>query len=410
MTTPLYANIAAGKVEANTKPTNSTASSSSTTVSSAGNEALEAPKQDESLEKTTDNSPKDGDKSAKKEKKDKSKALPKKKLVAAPPPTVSAWGTASSPQSSTALIGQSPLAQSLRSESKKAPVAKNTGKEKWVPYAALVVLPGKKPKKKSKKKLNSTSHISHKTEAGSLSSQTASHAAGAQNASSTANRAPQNASNASTGAPESTKKLENGSLAAPIASAASAAAPGSAPPQTVYEKKRYPRSGFRGGRGGKPFSHQTHNNYKQFAGAPPQTLAAPGVPVAPGAPTGGLAMAPNPPAPYMGAPFVPMYYPYYPVYTPPFTPPTSLTQQIEYYFLEENLQKDVYLRQQMDSEGWISIKTISGFNRVQRLLGGDLVKVEDAMKALEKLEVNDGQVRLKEGYEKYILKPKVDEA
>ncbi|MQM15569.1 hypothetical protein Taro_048517 [Colocasia esculenta] len=43
---------------------------------------------------------------------------------------------------------------------------------------------------------------------------------------------------------------------------------------------------------------------------------------------------------------------------------TTLLKQIDYYFSPENLCKDVYLRQNMDEEGWVSISLIAGFNRV----------------------------------------------
>jgi la-related protein 1 len=44
-----------------------------------------------------------------------------------------------------------------------------------------------------------------------------------------------------------------------------------------------------------------------------------------------------------------------------------LRQQIEYYFSEENLEKDFYLRRKMDSEGYLPIKLIASFQRVQNM-------------------------------------------
>lgn len=39
----------------------------------------------------------------------------------------------------------------------------------------------------------------------------------------------------------------------------------------------------------------------------------------------------------------------------------------EYYFSEENLPKDFFLRRNMDKEGWITVALLSSFNRVKSL-------------------------------------------
>ncbi|KAI0523269.1 hypothetical protein KFK09_005664 [Dendrobium nobile] len=44
-----------------------------------------------------------------------------------------------------------------------------------------------------------------------------------------------------------------------------------------------------------------------------------------------------------------------------------LLKQIDYYFSLENLCKDLYLRQNMDEQGWVPISLIAGFNRVSML-------------------------------------------
>merc|ERR1719238_317787 len=46
----------------------------------------------------------------------------------------------------------------------------------------------------------------------------------------------------------------------------------------------------------------------------------------------------------------------------------TVQQQVEYYFSAENLAKDLYLRQQMAAEGWVSIHVIAGFNRLRKML------------------------------------------
>lgn len=68
-----------------------------------------------------------------------------------------------------------------------------------------------------------------------------------------------------------------------------------------------------------------------------------------------------------------------PFVPPPPTPPAMLISpleqlqrellvQIEYYFSDENLCKDIYLRQHMDSQGWVPVSLIAGFNQVRMFL------------------------------------------
>ena len=45
----------------------------------------------------------------------------------------------------------------------------------------------------------------------------------------------------------------------------------------------------------------------------------------------------------------------------------ALSIYSEYYFSDENLQKDFFLRNQMDEEGFVPISVIANFNRLQAL-------------------------------------------
>eukprot|EP00927_Polykrikos_kofoidii_P044411 TRINITY_DN38390_c0_g1_i1.p1 TRINITY_DN38390_c0_g1~~TRINITY_DN38390_c0_g1_i1.p1 ORF type:complete len:880 (-),score=187.55 TRINITY_DN38390_c0_g1_i1:153-2642(-) len=47
---------------------------------------------------------------------------------------------------------------------------------------------------------------------------------------------------------------------------------------------------------------------------------------------------------------------------------SPLRQQVEYYFSEENLDRDFYLRTHMDEEGWVPMITIADFPKVQQVL------------------------------------------
>ncbi|WWC86931.1 uncharacterized protein L201_001811 [Kwoniella dendrophila CBS 6074] len=67
--------------------------------------------------------------------------------------------------------------------------------------------------------------------------------------------------------------------------------------------------------------------------------------------------------------------------------------QIEYYFSMQNLAMDFFLRQQMDSEGWIDISMIASFNRVKSLTP-DVSIVKECMVLSSLLEVREESVRL----------------
>ena len=74
---------------------------------------------------------------------------------------------------------------------------------------------------------------------------------------------------------------------------------------------------------------------------------------------------------------------------PPHELPARVRQQIEYYFSSENLAHDVYLRQQLDPDGWVSLGMIAGFNRVRQLTT-DLCVIRSALAASSSLEVSHG--------------------
>ncbi|KAI7898826.1 uncharacterized protein BX663DRAFT_461280 [Cokeromyces recurvatus] len=83
-----------------------------------------------------------------------------------------------------------------------------------------------------------------------------------------------------------------------------------------------------------------------------------------------------------------------------------ICQQIEYYFSIDNLCKDLYLRSQMDTEGYVPLSLIAGFNRV-RGLTNDMSLVRAALDLSQILEVkkqeNGELLRKKEGWETWVL-------
>lgn len=63
-----------------------------------------------------------------------------------------------------------------------------------------------------------------------------------------------------------------------------------------------------------------------------------------------------------------------------------IRSQIEYYFSEENLRKDQYLKSTMDGEGYVSLAKIKTFRRIQQL-GADASMMLEAVKSSSKLHV-----------------------
>jgi la-related protein 1 len=97
----------------------------------------------------------------------------------------------------------------------------------------------------------------------------------------------------------------------------------------------------------------------------------------------------------------------------------TVQQQVEYYFSAENLAKDLYLRQQMEKEGWVSIHVIAGFNRLRKMLtppmahqlgaaagaAADIPLLVEALQAAPDLELDPtcSMVRRRNGWEQYVL-------
>ncbi|KAI9496425.1 hypothetical protein BDB00DRAFT_118512 [Zychaea mexicana] len=79
-----------------------------------------------------------------------------------------------------------------------------------------------------------------------------------------------------------------------------------------------------------------------------------------------------------------------------------ILQQIEYYFSVDNLCKDVFLRSQMDAEGYVDIQLLANFNRV-KALAADISLINEALVHSQLLEVKNDKVRRREGWQTWIL-------
>lgn len=61
----------------------------------------------------------------------------------------------------------------------------------------------------------------------------------------------------------------------------------------------------------------------------------------------------------------------------------------EYYFSEDNLNRDFFLRRKMDPEGYLPVTLIASFHRVQALTN-NVSLIVDAISSSDKLELMSG--------------------
>ena len=91
---------------------------------------------------------------------------------------------------------------------------------------------------------------------------------------------------------------------------------------------------------------------------------------------------------------------YFPQYQ---DPSPMLCQQIEFYYSDHNLVKDIYLRQRMDVEGWVPCAMLFDFPRVKQMCFG----IEFLLAACENstlIEVSHEheKIRLRQGWKKWL--------
>ncbi|VDD75232.1 unnamed protein product [Mesocestoides corti] len=73
---------------------------------------------------------------------------------------------------------------------------------------------------------------------------------------------------------------------------------------------------------------------------------------------------------------------------------SQILHQIEFYFSENNLVRDTFLRRHMDSSGWVPISVIAKFNRVASL-STDLNKIIKALLPSQVVEVDTSGMRVR---------------
>ncbi|KAH7852023.1 hypothetical protein Vadar_019596 [Vaccinium darrowii] len=85
----------------------------------------------------------------------------------------------------------------------------------------------------------------------------------------------------------------------------------------------------------------------------------------------------------------------------------KIVTQINYYFSNDNLISDTYLRQNMDEDGWVPIKLIAGFKKVT-LLTKDIPLILDALRTSDVVEVQNGKVRKRNDWKRWIMPPSIE--
>ncbi|CAI9777911.1 unnamed protein product [Fraxinus pennsylvanica] len=81
--------------------------------------------------------------------------------------------------------------------------------------------------------------------------------------------------------------------------------------------------------------------------------------------------------------------------------PSLIVKQIDYYFSDENLVKDNFLRSNMDDQGWVPITLIAGFRRVQQLTY-DVPLILDSLRNSTIVEVQGDKLRKRNEWKKWL--------
>lgn len=80
----------------------------------------------------------------------------------------------------------------------------------------------------------------------------------------------------------------------------------------------------------------------------------------------------------------------------------KIVSQIEYYFSNENLVRDTYLRKNMDEQGWVSASLIAGFKKVSYLTD-NVQLILDVMRTSTVVEVQGDKIRKRDDWMKWIM-------
>ncbi|KAK4360504.1 hypothetical protein RND71_019456 [Anisodus tanguticus] len=85
---------------------------------------------------------------------------------------------------------------------------------------------------------------------------------------------------------------------------------------------------------------------------------------------------------------------------------TRIVNQIDYYFSNENLIKDTFLRQNMDEHGWVPITLIAGFKKVIELTD-NIQLILNAVRSSTVVEVQGEKIRRRNDWFNWLMPPSV---
>ncbi|KAF7180109.1 hypothetical protein CNMCM7691_009275 [Aspergillus felis] len=110
---------------------------------------------------------------------------------------------------------------------------------------------------------------------------------------------------------------------------------------------------------------------------------------------------------YQPIPAGPMTAVPYQPYMEPFSLMSMISMQLEYYFSVDNLCKDLFLRKQMDSQGFVPLSVIASFKRVKTLTE-DFEMLRHACRQVRNVEYQTGEdgidrLRPREKWEQWVL-------
>ncbi|KAM3342898.1 la-related protein 1C isoform X1 [Capsicum galapagoense] len=118
-----------------------------------------------------------------------------------------------------------------------------------------------------------------------------------------------------------------------------------------------------------------------------------------------------PPVFYFPGPFpdsfrVPMLAPVSPIFlhVPDTQLHTRIVNQIDYYFSNENLIKDTFLRQNMDEHGWVPVTLIAGFKKVMELTD-NIQLILNAVRSSTVVEVQGEKLRRRDDWVHWLIPP-----
>ncbi|GMH24550.1 hypothetical protein Nepgr_026393 [Nepenthes gracilis] len=156
---------------------------------------------------------------------------------------------------------------------------------------------------------------------------------------------------------------------------------------------------------------QLRPSQRSFIRQPPPPPPPPGsVPFFPAAallPFGHVGMSEFQQVYFIGPQSIP-FVPTPPMFIPPPDPllHAKIVNQIDYYFSNENLIRDTYLRKNMDEQGWVPISLIAGFKKVMQLTD-NIQLISDAVRSSTVVEIQGDKIRKRDNWRRWIMPPSV---